>query len=468
MGAIRRGVKNAFRNTTRTVGIVLVLAAAFALAISMFVANQAAGERVKTATSSLGTTIEVTPAGSFGGFGLTGNTFSSAQVTKIADTKNVTSIVAMATQRLSGAGSSSSTGGFGNFTDGTTSLKSAQTLGSLGRRTFGGGSGYGGYGGYTPPNANSPAPITVVGSTDALDATALRSTSVTLTAGSEIPGSSSADVADVGSTLATKNALKVGSTFTAYGAKITVDGIFDADGPDANSEFVVPLATLERLSGTSGATEVDATANTLGNVSTVAAAIQSSLGASNANVITSQTNSSQVASDLSSIKSVSLFSLVGAIVAAIAILLLSLLLIVRERRREIGILKAFGSSNGGVVTSYAAEAVTLTAMAGVVGVVFGIILSNPVLDALKPGTTTPQGGFFRNGGSGFTPPSGGFHFTGSNFFGTGGLSNLHAVFGGSVIAYCLLAIFGVAIIGSIVPAFISAKVRPAEALRSDA
>lgn len=459
MGAMRRGMRNAFRNAARTVSVVLVLAVAFALAIAMFVAHQAADQRVQTATSNLGTTIVVTPAGSFGGFGFGGNPLTSTQVADVAALPHVTSVAATVTQRLAGANEAGSN--FGGFTDGTTSLSSPLTIGSLGRHSFGGGRGGGGRSGSINPN--TPLPISVVGTTQPLDAAALRASTVTLTSGVAVDGSSSALDADVGSTLASKNALKVGSTFVAYSSTLKVVGIFQADAPDANAEIVLPLATEEHLSGVSGVTQLDATADTLGDVPSVATAIQQRLGASAVNVTTSQSNSSSIASDLSSIKTVSLFSLVGAIIAAAAILLLTMLLIVRERRREIGILKAFGSSNRGVVGSFVTESLTLTVMAAAIGVVLGVLLSNPVLNALKGSSPSRGPGGFAGGFGGGAP----VRFGAGNFFGTGGLSQLHAVFSGSVVAYALLAVAVVALVGSAIPAFATSKVRPAEALRSD-
>ena len=82
-------------------------------------------------------------------------------------------------------------------------------------------------------------------------------------------------------------------------------------------------------------------------------------------------------------KTIATYSLVGALVAGAVIIFLSMLMIVRERRREIGVLKAIGSSNAKISWQFVTEALTLTGMAAVVGVVIGgVILSNPVLDVL--------------------------------------------------------------------------------------
>jgi putative ABC transport system permease protein len=454
MGALRRGARNAFRNTARTLGVVLIVSITFALALVMLVSHQAASDGVSSVSSSLGTTVIVTPTNFFG-FGGSGNALTGTDVQRVAATPHVVSVTSSITERLTNASSSSGFGGRFGGQQGTTSLTSPLTLGALGRR-------FGNFGGFTPPAANTPAPVTVVGSTTPLNSSLLQATTATLTKGTLIDGSSSARVADVGSALATKNHLTVGSTFTAYDKTFTVEGIFTTNESQANAALVVPLKTLQTLSGIDGVTSITATVDNLGNVAAAATSIQSTLGTSVANVTSSQTSTSAVASELSSIKTISLFSLLGAIIAAAAILLMSMLMIVRERRREIGILKAFGSSNAGVVSTFGSEALTITLLSAVLGTVLGLVLANPVLNLLKSSSATT------GGRGGFT---GGPRFGGGspNFtaFGTSGLSNLHAVLGTNVAVYAVLIAIAVALFGSIVPAYAIAKVRPAEVMRSE-
>ena len=452
MGALRRGVRNAFRNTARTAGVVLIVGVTFALALVMLVSHDAASNRVQNVSSSVGTSVFVRPAGFFG-FGGSGNPLTSADVAKVAATPHVVAVTSSVTDRLSNPNSSSGSSRFGG-NGGTTSLTSPLTFGSLGRRF----SGNGGFGGFQGPPANSPAPVTVVGTTTPLDATALQASSVTLTHGVAIDGSSTARSADVGTSLAAKNHLHVGSSFTAYGTTITVAGIFSTDATGANASLVLPLKTEQSLSGIDGVTSVTATVDSLANVQSTASAIQSSLGTDVANVTTADSATGSVASELSSIKSISLFSLLGALIAAAAILLMSMLMIVRERRREIGILKAFGSSNTGVVASFGAEAFTITMMSAVVGTVLGVLLANPILNLLKSSQSSSRGGFAAGGGRfGFDPAG----------FGTGGLQNLHAALGASVAAYAVLIAVAIALLGSAIPAYAIAKVRPAEVMRSE-
>ncbi len=454
MSTVARGAKNAYRNTVRTVSIVLILAISFALALVMLLSVQAVNTRTASVSSAVGTTITVTPAGSQG-FNGGGNPLTAADITKISSTKNVVSVASSVSDRLSNSSSTSPFGG--SATGGKTNLKSSISPGSLGRR-FGGGNGANG----GAPPANFSLPITITGSTQPLSATILAAQSVTLTSGKSVDGSSSTYTADIGKSLATKNTLKVGSTFTAYSKTFTVVGIFDTKSTFSNSEIVVPLKTLQTLSGINGVTTVIANVSTINVLSTTATSIQSNLGTNVASVTTGQTNNASIISSLNSIKTIALYSLIGALVAGSTILFLSMLMIVRERRREIGILKAFGSSNGGVVRLFVAEAMTLTGMGAAAGVILGVLLSNPVLKVLvNNSSTTPT-----TGGFGGRPPGGG-GFGNPVGFGSSTLSSLHAAVGINVLIFGVIAAIIIAFVGSAIPSYIIAKVRPAEVLRGE-
>ena len=85
---------------------------------------------------------------------------------------------------------------------------------------------------------------------------------------------------------------------------------------------------------------------------------------------------------LDSVNGIALYSLAGAVGAAVVILLLVMVMVVRERKREIGILKAIGSSNGRIMAQFTTEAVTFTLLGWVVGLVAGIIAASPVTSSL--------------------------------------------------------------------------------------
>jgi len=218
------------------------------------------------------------------------------------------------------------------------------------------------------------------------------------------------------------------------------------------------------------------TVDSVDHLDATVTALEKKLGNS-ADVVSDASASADTLSSLDNVKTVATYSLIGALVAGSVIIFRSMLMIVRERRREIGVLKAIGSSNAKISWQFATEALTLTGMAALVGVVAGIILSNPVLDALVSGSSnTANGPSFSGpgGGPGAGPASvgggpvriGGGITRGFTQFGDV-LSNVQAHVGVSILVYGLLAAVLIAIVGTAIPSWLIAKVRPAEVMRTE-
>ena len=468
MSSIRRGANNAFRNTTRTLSIVAILGISLSLALVMLLSLQAVKNKIASVQASGDTTITITPAGSFGGFGGGGNPFTEGQVATIAQTTHVVGIAATLSDRLENSSASlSSAGGFGpgpmGGTGGTTSLLSPIDPSKLAER----------FGGDGALPTGFSLPVEFIGTNAPHNPLSVNASSLKLVSGTFIDGLSSTTVANVGKDLATKNNLSIGSTFVAYDKTFTVSGIFNANNTRANASVIVPLATEQSLSGVSGPTSIVIKVDAVGNISATSNHISAALGTNVADVRSSATQTATQINDLNSIQTISTYSLIGAVVAAAVILLLSMLMIVRERRREIGILKAFGSSNTGVVASFVTESIVLAGLGGIVGLLVGIALANPVLSVLvssqSPASANFGGGFgghFSQGGPPGGPPGGG-GFGGPGFHPASALTHLHAAIGTSTIVLSVVGIMLIAMFGSAVPAYVIAKVRPAEVLRGE-
>ena len=472
MSALRRGVRNAFRNTIRSVGVIVILAVAVALAISMLIARDAVDTKISSVRASTGTSITVTPKGFFG-FQGGGTPLTNADVTKLTSLSDVSLVKASLSERLRGT---------------ETSLVSAITPGSLGQQ-FGGGAASSGGSGSTQ---TFTIPVTFTGTNspgDALVGGAQGGGTEKLTSGSSFAASSDADVALVGKSIASANNLKVGSTFTAWGSTITVVGIYDAGSTFANNGVLMPLASVQRLASATGqVTQITVVASSIDTVPTVTKEIEATLGSA-ADVTSQQSVVESQLAPLNSVKTISTYTLIGAVVAAAIILLLSMLMIVRERRREIGVLKAIGASDRSVIGQFIAESSTYPVLGSIVGLVLGILLASPITSALVSSSSTSSttggfggfGGGFRGTGGGFTPPSGGFTPpsgggvtpSGSSlrFRGLGGISStitqVHAAAGVSTLIFAFVAALLIAAIGSAVAVAAIVRVRPAEVLRSE-
>jgi putative ABC transport system permease protein len=163
---------------------------------------------------------------------------------------------------------------------------------------------------------------------------------------------------------------------------------------------------------------------------------------------------------LQNIQTISTYSLIGAVVAGAVIILLTMVMIVRERRREIGVIKAIGASNANVMFQFMAEAITLTALGAIIGIGLGVIAGNPITKLLVNNSTNTDGPgpMIVRGGPALHGAFSGLHNS---------VANIHAVIGWDIILYGFGAAIIIAVAGSAMASFFIAKIRPAEVMRTE-
>lgn len=501
MSVLARSVGNAFRNKVRTAAVVAVLAVAIGLALAMLVANQAVGAKVQELNTSVGTVLTVNPAGGQG-FEGGGEPLTGEQAATAAAVPNVSTVVGTTSLRLrnaaeaaaqaaaqTAAGTSSGTqtgtqtgpgagpgggqGGPGGASAATltTSLTAAIDAGTLGGRNQAAN-------GTTTTQPARSLPITATGTGGEVDSTGK---ALTITEGTGL-GDYAAESASalVGTTLAEKNSLTVGSTFTINDRTFTVAGLFDAGTTFGNNALYVTLPTAQTLAELPGElSSMIVTVNSLENVESTKTALQSALGTETADVTQGQNLESAVSS-LGSVKNISFIAFVAALGTAGLIILLIMVMLVRERRREIGVLKAIGARNRTIGLQFVLEALVLVALGSAVGAAVASFASGGIASAListNTGTTTAAtatgraagmaGGAGMPAGGAGMPQGGGF--PGGNPLGGASqlLTSVTASASPGVIAAGIAAVFGVAIIGALIPALLTARIRPIEVLRGE-
>lgn len=449
MGAVSRGIRNAFRNSIRTVSIVFILAVSVGMAIVMLVALKTVQAKIANVKSSIGNYITVSPAG-IRGFEGGGELLTEQNATDVAALAHVEKVSKTLTDRLRQEGSTSNT-----------SLISPTTAGSFGnrQRRF-----QSDENGDSTSNTPPAMPIMITGTNNLDLLSTINASKLDLTSGEKFDPNSSENIAMIGKELASKNNLAVGQTFKAYSTDIRVVGIFDAGNNFANAAVIMPIKTVQALS--SQANQINSLivrADSIDSLSSVKTEIQNKLGADKVDVTSSQDTEQNAIAPLENIKTISLFSLIGSLIAGAVIIFLTMVMIVRERRREIGVLKAIGGSNATIVTQFAVESLVLTLLGSIFGTILGIILSNPVLSVLINNSSSASQATRPSDGPGQMMRMGaelGARAQNS-------LKDLHAAVGTDIILYGLLAAIVIAILGSIIPSFTIAKVRPAEVLRSE-
>lgn len=482
MSVLARSVGNAFRNKVRTAAVVAVLAVAIGLALAMLVANQAVTGKVAELNASVGTVLTVNPAGGQG-FEGGGEPLTAAQAAIAAAVPNVSSVVGTKTLRLRNAvviaaeAASGRTGQGGpggqSATTVTTSLKAAVDAGTLGNRNQASTGTTGSTASGTGTTAAAPAfslPITATGIGAEVDSTGK---ALQLTQGTGLGTYTAASTgALLGTTLAEKNGLKVGSTFTIQDKTFTVHGLFDAGTAFGNNALYVTLPTAQTLAALPGElSTMIVTVNSMENVDSAKTALQAALGSGKADVTQGQRNLATAVSSLDSVKNISFIAFVAALGTAGLIILLIMVMLVRERRREIGVLKAIGAPNRTIGLQFVLEALVLVALGSVVGAAVASLASGGIASALisssSSSTIRSAATGQRGGAGGF--PGGGFPGGQGGPFGGASqlLTSVTASASPGVIAAGIAAVFGVAIIGALVPALLTARIRPIEVLRGE-
>ena len=452
MNVISRGIKNALRSPLRSGSIILMLAISIGLILSMLVARSSVNAKIDEVKSTAGTNITISPAGVFG-FAGGGNALTSAQLTTIKNTAHIASTSATLSDQMSA-------------TD--TNLTASLTLGNFGARQ----QRFESSNSITTSETTSstiaetrpaPTPRTTVTGTTNPNSISTNGSDLKLTSGSTIDGNSSDLIALVGSDLATKNNLVVGSTFTAYAQTITVKGIFKTDNKFQDSGIIMPLATVQTLTSQSGSvSSVIAKVDSSENVSSTVTLLKSSLG-DKADIVSEAEQAATSVSSLESIASLALAGVIGATIAGAVIVLLAMIMVVRERRREIGVIKAIGGTNRKVIGQFVTEALTLTIIGSIVGLALGVAVSGPMTNSLVSSSassaTTSNSG--RPDGGPVGMMRGGFNQINKNL--TSVTSSLTPTIFASAIGITLL----IAIVGAAVPAWFISKISPAEVLRTE-
>jgi putative ABC transport system permease protein len=471
MSIVGRGIRNAFRNRTRTVSIVLILGLAIGLALVMLIAHRTVNAKASTALSSVGNTVTIGPPGYSAG-GQLGKFLTSAELEPIARLQGVTGI----NESLNGSAKASNLPP--SSASGADSPQRAPKI-----RTIGGSkSGARGSSGSSPVKQGStslkypgtlaaataglacqPKPCTppisyftiyFAGSTEPTAAVNIGASTLTIVGGHAISGTSSANDAMISTDMAQKNGLKVGSSFTAYGKTLTVAAIFQSDSQQGNDTVITSLPVLQHLMGDTGGPVFNAvvTVASLDQLSKVTSEIEHVLS-KRASVVSYVSDAEQAVSDLNGVKSIALDSLVGAVGAAVVSLFLVMVMVVRERKREIGILKAIGAPSTRIVAQFATEAVTFTLLGLAIGLVIGLVAASPVTSSLvsHSGVSSETGarGIFGAGSPALTR-----------------LTDINARIGVPVLLEGLAAAVLVAVLASVAAAWMISRVRPAEVLRS--
>jgi putative ABC transport system permease protein len=440
MSVITRGIRNAFRNVTRTIAVVTILGISLGMSLVMFIADKAISGKVETTLSSIANTITVHATQS--------NTpLAVNEVSKIAAYNHVKRLTMRVDGQVQPTGTTDQLSGASLnpkqevvVAAGTTNLRSPSTLRPDESHL---------QPGVTIPSNFSP-PISFIGLNNPIEAEAIGVTGMSLTAGNVFDGTRDENKALISGPMASLNNVTIGSTFTAYGTTFTITGLFDGQTDSGNNVIIVPLPVAQRLlnqpNQLSGAV---ITVDSLRNLSTVTTQVTQLVGAS-ATVQSRLDEANRAIEPLTSVQQVSRLSLIGALIASAFVVFLTMVMIVRERQREIGILKALGGSNSRIILQFMSEALTFAMIGTLVGLVIGMVAGSPLTQALV-GTTQADAGAIQKLGANVSAAA----------------EQLQTQVGWEVILFGFGAAVLIALVSSTLAAFFISRIKPAVVLRSE-
>lgn len=468
------------------------------LTLAMLVVNSSVNDQIADIQSSIGNKITVSaagtngPGGMFGGGmipgmpgggsseGESGVTLTNDDVDTVGNVEHITSVSAM-------------------LTDQVDSDDTSLTGVAMGRR---------GGDERESDNDETETPTMSISVTGLTNITMLSDSmgEIELSDGDGIDLTGDDMVAVIGDQLAEQNDLSVGDTFTLYGQEVTVEGVVSSGGDDdgnvdgesemtaigrnlsQGSLVAMPLSALQQIADSDEVTTIVATVDNVNNTDAAVDDITTALGTTDdgnnvAEVASDKQSAESAISSLESISTMSLASVIVCAIVAAVIVFLAMLMVVRERRSEIGIMKAIGAKNCVIVTQFVVESLVITVIASVLGLCIGVVGAAPLTEALVSSDSTvdveqssdaPDSKF---GGSidisnlpdNGTPPSGANFGNPTEMFndGAAAVNNVVTQVDWTIVAYALVGCLLVAGCGAAAASMIAMRVKPAEAVRAE-
>lgn len=258
-------------------------------------------------------------------------------------------------------------------------------------------------------------------------------------------------------------------TLDVQGRSCEIIGIHDSSVRFASQGLFMPLDTVQDIFGLDGVNQITVRVATIEQVAAVSDAILVEWGDTVDVVAQKDSFLGRLEDSLSSLTSISRVGLVLALVTAGLVVFATMFLVVRERAREIGIMKAVGAGSRDIVLQFGTEAVALSLAAALVGLVafsvFGPSAASAIVGAAEQTRTLGVPG------AGQGPGLEGGGRVAQVLMARQGLGMLMGSVDVSVswtiVGFAVAGGIALGLLGGLVPGLIASKLKPAEVIRSE-
>ena len=241
-------------------------------------------------------------------------------------------------------------------------------------------------------------------------------------------------VAIIGTELSEGQAVDVGGSIHLSGADFEVVGIYNKTGPSL----------------------VYVTANSIGNVETMVEDLRDTLG-EDYDVVSPTDQGDALQESIDAIRANSQFGAYIALMTGIAVMIFIMILITRERFREIGVLKAIGFRNSKIIAQLLTESMTLAALGFIVGLLIVAFIGPSISSIMVDSGTQDQ-----DVGDGKT---GGGKGDGGKGDSTTPVTEVEFKLEPTLLLVTLGMALLLGVLGSLYPVLQAIRLKPAEALR---
>lgn len=432
MSALTRGFRNVYRNQVRTLIVIIILSLSIAVFLTMIIVDEGVNDEIEDVEMSVGTEILVRPAGTFGGFSVGGRP---------------------------GGGGGGGMGGEQDYLDEdiiadiktidhVDVVEKKLTLMELERRSL-----------ITGIETDAP----LIASDGSI---------APLIEGTDLSNySSSANVVIISTNFTQDNSVGLGDNITINGTEVKIVGIFASETRFGGRTIFMPILAAQRaLELEDKLSEVSVTVDSIDNVDYVYDELREKFDAEEVDIVHPGDENNEVIASLETIADNSAIGAIVALAIGCIIVFFIMMLVTRERRREIGTLKAIGASDGDVLKQFMIEAMTIAVIGAAIGLLIASIGGNAIADAMvgedeeeDPGTpdwlTEDQARGFKQMQSERLAAEG--EDTGEV------LSSISYSFSVISIVYAFGAAIVIGSLGILYPAIQASRMRPVEALRDE-